>query len=32
MLELQQDWARTETYEGMMNILRAHSLYAIQIR
>ncbi len=30
--ELQQDWARTETYEGMMDIQRAHSPYGIQIR
>jgi nicotinamidase-related amidase len=32
VLELQQDWARTETYEGVMNILRAHSPYGIQVR
>jgi len=32
VLELQQDWARTETYEGVMNILRAHSPYTIQVR
>jgi len=30
--ELQQDWARQETYEGMMDIMRAHSPYGIQIR
>ncbi len=30
--ELQQDWARSETYEGMMDIQRAHSPYGIQIR
>jgi hypothetical protein len=30
--ELQQDWARTETYEGVMDILRAHSPYGIQVR
>lgn len=30
--ELQQDWARTETYEGMMDIIRAHSPYGIQVR
>jgi nicotinamidase-related amidase len=30
--ELQQDWARGETYEGVMDILRAHSPYGIQIR
>jgi nicotinamidase-related amidase len=32
VFELQQDWARTETYEGVMNILRAHSPYGIQVR
>jgi nicotinamidase-related amidase len=32
LFELQQDWARTETYEGVMNILRAHSPYGIQVR
>jgi nicotinamidase-related amidase len=30
VFELQQDWARTETYEGVMNILRAHSPYGMQ--
>ncbi len=30
--ELQQDWARSATYEGMMDILRAHSPYGIQVR
>lgn len=30
--ELQQDWARSETYEGMMDIQRAHSPYGVQIR
>jgi hypothetical protein len=30
--ELQQDWACGETYEGMMDIMRAHSPYGIQIR
>jgi hypothetical protein len=25
-LQLQQDWAGLETYEGVMDILRAHSL------
>jgi nicotinamidase-related amidase len=30
--ELQQDWARTATYEGVMNILREHSPYGIQVR
>jgi len=32
VFELQQDWARTETYEGVMNILREHSPYGIQVR
>ena len=32
MFELQQDWARVETYEGCMDILRAHSPYGIQVR
>jgi nicotinamidase-related amidase len=32
VFELQQDWARTETYEGVMNILRAHSPYGQQVR
>jgi len=32
VFELQQDWARTETYEGVMEILRAHSPYGIQER
>lgn len=30
--ELQQDWARGETYEGVMDILRAHTPYGIQVR
>lgn len=30
--ELQQDWARGETYEGVMEILRAHTPYGIQVR
>jgi nicotinamidase-related amidase len=30
--ELQQDWARTETYDGMMEIMKAHTPYGIQIR
>jgi nicotinamidase-related amidase len=30
--ELQQDWARGETYEGMMEIMKAHTPYGIQIR
>ena len=32
MFEMQQDWARQETYEGVMDILRAHSPYGIQVR
>ncbi len=32
LFELQQDWARAETYEGVMEILRAHSPYGIQVR
>ena len=31
LFELQQDWARTETYEGVMEILRAHSPYGMQV-
>jgi nicotinamidase-related amidase len=30
--ELQQDWARPETYDGVMEILKAHSPYGIQVR
>lgn len=32
LFELQQDWARSETYEGCMDILRAHSPYGIEVR
>jgi nicotinamidase-related amidase len=32
LFELQQDWARSETYEGVMDILRAHSPYGLQVR
>lgn len=32
LFELQQDWARTETYNGAMDILRAHSPYGFQVR
>jgi nicotinamidase-related amidase len=32
VFELQQDWARSETYEGVLNILRAHSPYGVQVR
>jgi nicotinamidase-related amidase len=30
--ELQQDWARSATYDGVMAILKAHSPYGIQVR
>ncbi|MFO7564324.1 MAG: hydrolase [Enhygromyxa sp.] len=29
--ELQQDWARAETYDGVLEILQAHSAYGIQV-
>ncbi|ABE33600.1 isochorismatase family protein [Paraburkholderia xenovorans LB400] len=32
MFELQRDWARSETYEGCMDILKAHSSYGIGVR
>ncbi len=32
IFELQQDWARGETYEGVMDILRALTPYGIQVR
>jgi nicotinamidase-related amidase len=32
LFEMQQDWARSATYEGVMDILRAHSPYGIQVR
>ena len=32
VFELQQDWARSETYNGVMEILKAHSPYGIQVR
>jgi nicotinamidase-related amidase len=32
VFELQQDWARGDTYEPVMEILRAHSPYGIQVR
>ncbi len=32
LFELQQDWARGETYEGCMDILKAHSPYGIEVR
>lgn len=30
--ELQQDWARSATYDGVMEILKAHTPYGIQVR
>lgn len=32
MFELQRDWARGETYEGCMDILKTHSAYGIGVR
>src|SRR5258708_21693583 len=32
LFELQQDWARAETYEGVMVILRSHTPYGLQVR
>lgn len=32
VFELQQDWARAATYDGVMQILKAHSPYGIQVR
>jgi nicotinamidase-related amidase len=32
LFELQQDWARSATYEGCMDILKAHSPYGIEVR
>jgi len=32
VFELQQDWARSETYEGVMDMLRTHSPYGEQVR
>lgn len=32
LFELQQDWGRVETYEGCMDILKAHSPYGIEVR
>ena len=31
VFELQQDWARSETYDGVMDILYRHSPYGIQV-
>jgi nicotinamidase-related amidase len=32
VFELQQDWARAATYDGVMEILKAHTPYGIQVR
>jgi len=32
MFEIQRDWARGETYEGCMDILKQHSAYGIGVR
>ncbi len=32
LFEWQRDWARTETYHGVMEILKAHSAYGIGVR
>lgn len=32
VFELQQDWARGETYDGVMEILKTHTPYGIQVR
>jgi len=32
VFELQQDWARSETYDGVMDILKTHTPYGIQVR
>lgn len=32
LFELQQDWGRVETYEGCMEIMKAHTPYGIEIR
>lgn len=32
VFELQQDWARSESYDGVMEILKAHTPYGIQVR
>jgi hypothetical protein len=32
MCELQRDWARGETYEGCMEIFKAHSAYGVGAR
>jgi nicotinamidase-related amidase len=32
LFELQQDWGRVETYDGCMEIMKAHTPYGIEIR
>jgi len=32
LFELQQDWGRSETYQGCMDILESHSPYGIEVR
>lgn len=32
LFELQQDWGRVETYEGCMEIMKAHTPYGIEVR
>jgi nicotinamidase-related amidase len=32
VFELQQDWARGATYDGVMELLKAHTPYGIQVR
>ncbi len=32
VFELQQDWARGDTYDGVMEILKQHTPYGIQVR
>jgi len=32
IFELQQDWARGNTYDGVMDILKTHTPYGIQVR
>ena len=32
LFELQQDWGRTESYEGCMDIMKAHTPYGIEVR
>ena len=32
LFELQQDWGRSETYEGCMEIMKSHAAYGIEVR